>query len=162
MTKLTAKIFTHLASLLIFIQAHAASFTVLPNEIQSGCRSNTLYAEIGKLENFTYSRTKLVEVETNSFGICHAAKQALGSQAPMKVEVKSELQSLDSLVRIDYCNSGMEKCTALYRKSVLENIEVRINQIVLYKKTEVPGSREDYIVEWDPKYCPPYAPDCDL
>lgn len=163
MTKLSLKILIQLAFAFVFTKAFAkASFTALPHEIKAVCKANTLIAEIEKLKNFTYSKTKVVEVETNSIGICEAANKALFTQTPVLVEVQSELQNQNSLVKVNYCNSDMETCSALYRKSVLEAVEVRINQIVLYSQAEVPGSAEEYLIEWDSEHCPPYAPNCDL
>lgn len=56
----------------------------------------------------------------------------------------------------------MNVCRAFYRKALLETIEVSLKGIRLTNQVEVPGSQEEYILEWDPQDCPPYTPDCDL
>ncbi len=152
-----------LGMLLVTPNAFAAiTFDIQPSEMRIGCFKDTFYLGINKLASLTYSRTKAVGVKTNNPGLCMAAKQYIQSLGPTKGTVESKLDNADYPIKIFPCNLGMSSCKAIYRKSVIETIVVKINQVVLYNKAEVPGSRTDRVEEWDPKDCPPYKPDCDL
>lgn len=138
------------------------SFYMKTDELKLECHSSGLTAKIEKLKDYSYSKATEVSVNITPAGMCEIIKKHLQSISSFEVNVKSTLQNEEDIVKVNYCDSSMETCSAIYQKSVLEKIEVKIEELIFYNKKTVPGSQRSHVVEWDSRSCPPIDPACDL
>lgn len=158
------KVYVLLLTALLSLQARAnGAIVVRPNEINSLCRDSNLVVAIKPLAQATRSRTHLVKANTNSKGLCEAARKYLQFDKPTRVSFTTRVDKVDYLVKANPCfPTTMETCSAIYRKAMLETIKVEVNALELSNRVEIPGTQQDHLVQWDPQFCPPYYPDCDL
>ena len=153
-----------LGTTLSFSAASAdGSLVVQPHEIKSMCRDLDLVVAIDPLIRATRSRTQLVKVGTGSEGMCSAGRQYVQFTKPTAITFATRIDKVDYLVKANPCiPATMQTCSAVYREALVETVKVKIKDLELTSKVEVPGTQRDHLVQWGAQFCPPYRPDCDL
>lgn len=156
-------LFLLLTSLLSHQAVANGMIVVRPNEINSSCRDSNLVVAIKPLTQATRSRTHIVTANTQNLGLCEAARKYLQFDKPIRASFATRVDKVDYLVKANPCfPTTMETCSAIYREAMLETIKVKVNALELSNRVEIPGTQRDHLVQWDPQFCPPYYPDCDL
>lgn len=153
-----------LLTVLLSLQAGANGMIVVrPNEINSFCRDSKLFVAIKPLTQATRSRTHIVTTNTQNLGLREAARNCLQFEKPIMASFATSVDKVDYLVKANPCfPTTIETCSAIYREAMLETIKVKVNALELSNRVEIPGTQRDHLVQWDPQFCPPYYPDCDL
>lgn len=158
------KVIVLLSNVLLSLQAGANGMIIVnPNEINSLCQNSNLVVAIKPLTQATRSRTHIVKAYTQNKGLCEAAKNYLQFDKPIRISFTTRVDKIDYLVKTNPCfPTTMETCSAIYREAMVETIKVKVNALELSNRVEIPGTQRDHLVQWDPQFCPPYYPDCDL
>lgn len=146
--------------LLNFTVSAKTSFVIKPNELQVNCSKDEALVTMDKLRLYTKSNMRAVSAYVSHEGMCRALADYLINQTSLMVELETRLSEEKAVVRDLPCDGNI--CKTVYRAYLAEYVSVWVKEVQFSGKAIVPGTERFETIEWDSRYCPPYAPDCDL
>lgn len=128
-------------------------------EVALSCNDKVLRVKIKSLSRYTQSKLNEVLFESQSSAVCIAVLNHLKAKDHLRGGLTTSIHNV-RYYENEICNEDV--CSAVRKSYDLESVTLSLEGISFKARAAVPGTLRIGTEEWNPRWCPPYAPDCDL